>query len=66
MIVWVVGETIRGQAWLMQGLFSSEDKAIARCQSARNANFFVAPVTLDATLPDEEAVWPGAYYPERT
>jgi hypothetical protein len=60
MIVWVVGQ-YRKPSWDFQGVFSSEDKAVAVC---RTDMYFVAPIELDADLPHElQGEWPGAYYP---
>jgi hypothetical protein len=60
MTVWVVGQ-YREPSWDIQGVFSSEEKAVAAC---RHANYFVGPMPLDADLPDAlQPEWPGAYYP---
>ena len=61
MKVWIVGQ-YRAPSWDFQGVFSTEEKAVAAC---RDANYFVAPAELDAEVPHQlEPAWPGAYYPQ--
>jgi len=66
MIAWVVGQ-VRGKtangdaAWDFQGLFATEELAVAAC---RDHNYFVAPAEMNTPLQHEKAPsWPGAYYP---
>ncbi|MDB4914061.1 MAG: hypothetical protein JWM95_1705 [Gemmatimonadetes bacterium] len=62
MPVWLVGQ-VRGHGqWEVQGVFSSEDKAVAAC---RNQWHFVMPLELDAELPDQTTTElpAGTYYP---
>jgi len=60
MKLWIVGQ-YREPNWDFQGVFSSEEKAVAAC---RTPLYFVAPADLDAEAPHELAKeWPGAYYP---
>lgn len=69
--LWIVGQTkgryVRGNqsdvAWEFQGVFDSEEKAVAAC---RDGNYFVAPVTLNAEAPSESIPFPGGYYPLAT
>lgn len=49
-----------GSDWSFQGVFGSEEKAVAAC---RDELYFVAPVNLDQELPHDRLTWPGAYYP---
>lgn len=60
--VWVVGQYRADTGnWDIQGVFSSEAKAVAAC---RTDAYFVGPLTLDAELPHElQRDWPGSYYP---
>jgi len=59
MKLWVVGKWVDGD-WELQGVFDTEDRAVAICE---DAHYFVGPVTLNEELPDDRIVWPGAYYP---
>jgi hypothetical protein len=46
----------------IQGIFSTEEKAIAAC---KNERYFIGPLALDETLPDERMEsWPGSYFPK--
>jgi len=45
-----------------QGLFDSEEKAAAACNC--KPNWFIAPLKLNETMPDETTAWAGLYYPE--
>ena len=62
--VWVVGrfvaETEHGNVWDMQGVFETEDEAVAAC---RDATYWIGPVPLGQSLPHESAAWPEARYP---
>lgn len=60
--VWVAGQYRGdGEPWDIQGVFSTEEKAVAAC---RTPDYFVGPLTLDAELPHEVVPdWPGSYYP---
>lgn len=67
--LWVVGRTREyrppdqgGSVWDFQGVYDSEEKAIAAC---RDATYWIAPAHLNRELPHESADWPGAYYPRR-
>jgi len=64
--LWLVGQYRGGTgdgniAWDFQGVFSSQEEAEAAC---RSADYFVAPATLGAQLPDATCPWPGVYYPK--
>jgi hypothetical protein len=63
MKLWVVGQW-RGddQPWALQGVFDSEEKAVAAC---RDPYYFVGPEQLNVALPHDSAEWPGCYYPLR-
>jgi hypothetical protein len=60
--MWLCGQAKSedGKCWEFQGIFSTREKAIAAC---RHEWYFIAPVELDAELPDETIEMPGAYYP---
>ena len=63
-VVWIVGKQINwyteGSVWEIQGVFSNEALAVAAC---RTPLYFVGPLTLNESLPDETVVWEGCYYP---
>ena len=65
-IVWVVGQVHvdeRNQqidGWEMQGVFTSEELALAACANWR---YFIGPMKLDEPAPALKATWPGAWYP---
>jgi hypothetical protein len=65
MKVWICGqtrcETPSGRVWEIQGAFSTEALAVAAC---RNEAYWVGPLTLDESLPEELIPWPGCYYPK--
>ena len=59
---WIVGKktgTLPDQ-WEFQGVFDSELKAVAACQTA---SYFVAPAILNEVIRDASEHWPGAYFP---
>lgn len=60
--LWIVGQYIgiKDGTWGFQGVFDTEGKAIAAC---RDANYFVAKVILNQSLPHEITEWLEAYYP---
>ncbi len=60
--LWLCGQAKSedGRCWEFQGIFSTKEKAIAAC---RHEWYFIAPVELDAELPDETVEMAGAYYP---
>jgi hypothetical protein len=65
--VYVVGQFIKetedGPVWEMQGVFSSEEKAVKACSD--NDNYFVGPLNLDEELPHKRMIkWFVAYYPK--
>jgi hypothetical protein len=47
--------------WDFQGIFSTEELAIAAC---RDATYIIGPVLLDQVLPHETIPWLGRYYPK--
>lgn len=63
--LWVCGKYLEqrdnGAVWEMQGVFSSEEKAVAACLTE---DFFIGPVELDKAMPEERIVWYKAYYPK--
>ena len=60
MELWIVGQLRTVGAWDFQGVFDSEERAVAAC---RDEKYFVAPATLNAELPHESHEFPGGYYP---
>ena len=63
--IWIVGKhrggSIGHAVWDMNGAFDSEDKAIDACDN--RPDYFVGPLILNESLPDETGTWPGMYYP---
>lgn len=67
MVVWICGKFFGrlndespASAWSVAGAFSTAAKAEAAC---RDETYFVGPLAIDEQLPDDEVMWPGAYYP---
>lgn len=62
--VFVVGrfiaETEPGNVWDLQGIFATEEEAVAAC---RDAAYWVGSVPFGKALPHETETWPAAYYP---
>lgn len=58
--LWIVGKYVESRPWEFQGVFDDERKAVSACKSA---DYFVAPVTLNAEVPEQTQEWPGVYYP---
>lgn len=62
MKVWIVGQLRDRKPWEFQGVFSSQEKAVAAC---RNERYFIGPAVVDAEIPDDSRdpqEW-GAYFP---
>jgi len=60
--VWICGyhpTDEGGDDWVMVGVYTTEEKAKARCE---DIDHFIAPVELDAD-PEESGEWPGYYRP---
>jgi hypothetical protein len=68
--MWIVGKWCSGEngelnsVWDINGVFDSEEKAIAACDD--RPNYFVGPLTLNESLPDKTTEWVGCYYPALT
>ena len=62
MITWIVGKltNVGTNSWEFQGAFSTEALAVAAC---RNAQYFIAPATVDAEISDTSSPWVGGRYP---
>jgi hypothetical protein len=58
---WGCGQIKKHPAWEWQGLFSTEEKAVAAC---RNEDYFIFPIILDEELPDKTINIQDAYYPK--
>lgn len=58
-VCWIVGQHV-GDTWDFQGVFATEDLAVAACT---HPSYFVGPATLNEALPHETSDWPGSYYP---
>ena len=64
MKVWVVGKNKMPEGhvgsvddWELQGVFSSEELAVAECRKVGNPRYFVfQPIELDTMLPDEQVL----------
>lgn len=69
MQLWVCGQFIEEgvnddeNAWTFQGVFSTEELAIAACKTS---DYFITPAQLDEELPSETFAWPGCYYPRES
>ena len=63
MNIWLVGQWKGTETpWEVQGVFDSEQKAIAACVDDQ---YFIGPLTLNEEMPQETMrEWPGAYYPK--
>lgn len=62
MDLWVCGKLLDSpDAWEFQGVFSTEEKAIAA--RADRPDFFIGPAAMDEVAPDEPTPWPGGYIP---
>lgn len=60
MTLYLVGRAMSGDAFQFQGIFTSEEKAVAAC---RDATYFVGTAEVDQELPHEIEKWPEAWYP---
>lgn len=62
--VWICGqfraETEQGNVWDLQGIFLTEDEAVAAC---RDETYFIGPEEIGVSLPHESIDPPGFYYP---
>ncbi len=65
--MWIVGKasTDSPSEWEFQGLFDSEEQAVAACVVKRNGviDMFVGPAELNVAVKRKKRSWPGAYYP---
>ena len=60
MELWIVGKVVESSEWEFDGVFDSEEKAIAACKSE---NHFIGPAILNKEIPEDCVEWSGAYYP---
>jgi len=60
MDLWLCGQWVNDKEWEFQGIFDSEQKAIDACA---HDDYWIAPVKLNETYPQETVQMPGAYYP---
>jgi hypothetical protein len=59
--IFVVGKRLDDPgAWELQGVFTTEEKAVAACLGWR---YFVGPIELDCPAGDATMDWDGAFYP---
>jgi len=58
--LWIVGRVTELGDWQFQGVFDTEEAAVAAC---KDETWFVGPVALNEELPEEAMDWPGAYFP---
>lgn len=60
--MWIVGQVKdEGKPWEFQGVFDSEERAVAAC---RDSSYFVGAASLNEEHPHETTPgWLGAYYP---
>lgn len=59
-VLWLVFQCTGENAFEFQGVFSSEDRAVAACLTDL---YCVCPARLDESHPHETGPWPGAWYP---
>ena len=60
-MLWIVGKALGDpDCWEFQGVFDSEEQAVAACVLEE---MFVGPAKLNTPLPLDKEGWPGAYYP---
>jgi len=61
-IVYVVGKVDQddNKRWEFQGVFDDEKKAVKEC---KDEFYFVGPVKMNVSYPEEAIEWPGLYYP---
>lgn len=59
-MLWIVGKRITATEWEFQGVFDSQEQAVAAC---RSDDYFIGPATLNEAITDEREDWPGCYYP---
>jgi hypothetical protein len=61
--LWIVGRNKdgTGKDWDFQGVFDSEDLAIAAC---RDGTYFLAPACLNEEIPHETSDFPLCRYPK--
>jgi hypothetical protein len=60
MKLWICGQANVGNEWEWQGVFDSEDKAVAAC---RDKTYFIAEVELNEAQPHESCEFENARYP---
>lgn len=60
MNIYVSGRYHKDEPWELLGIFENEPDAVSRCT---NLFDFVAPATLNESLPEGKQEWPGIYYP---
>ena len=65
--LWIVGRIFdgkndSGKEWSFQGVFDSEKQAIVQCLDYR---YFIGPAIINETIPTEDEIWPGSYYPKK-
>jgi len=58
--LWIVCKYVSAEKFEFQGVFSTEEKAIAACV---DFTYGIGPANLDEPVPDETTEWPGFYYP---
>lgn len=64
MKLWICGQRLNyddNKEWEFVGVYETEQLAIDACSTDL---FFVGPVELNVSFPDETVEWPGAYYPK--
>jgi hypothetical protein len=61
-LLWIVGRLHSGDegSWEVLGIYSSREKAIARCRTAFD---FIATVVLDSDAPEERVAFPHYEFP---
>jgi len=60
-VVWICGQWNGPHSpWDFQGVFDTEDQAIAAC---KDYTHFIAPATVNQSVPRDPIEWPGLRYP---
>lgn len=65
-LLWIVGKVNPENPleWELQGVFDTEEGAVAACTAYQDTNWFVGPVPLNVELLVGTIEWPEMYYPK--
>lgn len=60
--LWIVGQNVfDSHVWEFQGVFDSEERAIAACHGP---TYWISPCKLNEELPKDSMSLPGTYFPK--